>query len=96
VTSDDVRVADNPDRERFEIYLDDALAGFVVYELAPGRITLIHTETDPRFNGRGLAGRLVARALDSARERGLAVVPVCPFVHSYIRRHPEYADLVTA
>jgi uncharacterized protein len=94
VTSDRIRVEDNPAKQRFEIFLNDALAGFVIYELEPGVITFIHTEVDPRFDGHGLGGRLVSRALDSARERGLLVVPVCPFVKSYIERHPDYADLL--
>jgi predicted GNAT family acetyltransferase len=96
VTSDDVRVVDNPDKARFEIYLGDALAGFVIYELEPGVITFIHTEVDPAFNGKGLGGQLVSQALDSARERRLAVVPLCPFVNRYIQRHPAYADLVAS
>jgi len=44
--------------------------------------------------GRGLAARLVAGALDDIRARGLHVVPICPFVSSYISRHPDYGDLV--
>jgi uncharacterized protein len=36
----------------------------------------------------------VRGALDDMRARGLKVAPVCPFVAAYIRRHPEYADLV--
>jgi predicted GNAT family acetyltransferase len=43
---------------------------------------------------RGLGSALVAGALDDARARGLRVVPICPFVDAYIRRHPDYADLV--
>jgi hypothetical protein len=60
----------------------------------PGLITLIHTEVDPAFEGKGIAGRLVAGALDDIRRRGLLVTPICRFVRSYLRRHPEYADLV--
>jgi predicted GNAT family acetyltransferase len=89
-----VRVVDNPDRHRFEIYLAETLAGHAVYRLGDGEIIFVHTEIDPNFEGRGLAGRLVAAALDSARERALAVVPVCPYVSGYIAKHPEYKDLV--
>jgi predicted GNAT family acetyltransferase len=94
VSTDEVRVVDNPEKERFEIYLGGALAGFVIYELAPGVITFVHTEVDPNFDGRGLGGRLVSQALETARERGLAVVPLCPFVRRYIQQHPAYAELV--
>ena len=55
---------------------------------------LLHTEVLPSFEGKGLGARLVAGALDDIRARGLRVVPFCPFVRAYIRRHPDYADLV--
>ena len=38
--------------------------------------------------------QLVSGVLDDIRARGLEVVPLCPFAAAYIRRHPEYADLV--
>jgi uncharacterized protein len=57
-------------------------------------VVLIHTDIDPAFEGHGLGSRIVAGALDDIRARGLSVVPSCSFVRSYLRRHPEYADLV--
>jgi uncharacterized protein len=59
-------------------------------------LALVHTEVEPRHEGRGFASRLVAGALDDIRARGLGVVPTCPFVRSYLERHPEYGDLVVA
>lgn len=89
-----IAVADNPEENRYEISVDDELAGFVQYRTKPGLIALIHTEIDDRFEGQGLGGRLVAYALDDARARSLAVLPFCPFANAYIQRHPEYVDLV--
>ena len=57
---------------------------------------LVHTDVAPRFEGRGLANVLVQGALDDIRAEGTQVVPVCPFVASFLQHHPEYADLVTA
>jgi predicted GNAT family acetyltransferase len=88
------RVADNPEQSRYEIFVGEEVAGFVQYRARPGLIALIHTEVDDRFAGRGLASKLIAFALDDARERGLAVLPFCPFVNEYIQRHREYVDLV--
>jgi predicted GNAT family acetyltransferase len=88
-------VADVPERSRFEISMDGALAGFVVYRLAPGRITLVHTEIDDAYAGQGLGGTLARAALDNVRARGLAVRPDCPFIAGWIAKHPDYADLVT-
>jgi uncharacterized protein len=89
-----LQVADNPEREQYEIRADGELAGFIQYQLGNGVIAFLHTETDPRFRGQGIAGRLVQSSLDSARERHLAVLPYCPFVRRWITEHPEYADLV--
>ncbi len=90
----DLQVADNPDKARFEIRVDGELAGFVQYQLGDNEIAFTHTQTDDRFRGHGLAGRLVQAALDEARERHLAVLPYCPFVKDWITRHREYANLV--
>lgn len=87
-------VTDNRDLERYQIRLGDDLAGFVTYRLRPGRISYIHTEVEPEYEGRGIGGLLAEAVLDDARARGLSVVPICPFISSWIKRHPEYADLV--
>lgn len=90
----DVQVIDNPDMSRFEVRSGGRLAGRAEYRLRPGKIVLTHTEVDAAFEGRGLAGQLARGALDAARERGLRVVPLCPYIARYIRRHPEYVPLV--
>ena len=90
----ELKVTDRPDQERFEIRADGELAGFVQYHMRAGNIALIHTETDPRFRGHGIAGQLIQAALDSARERHLGVLPYCPFAQEWITEHPEYADFI--
>jgi predicted GNAT family acetyltransferase len=94
VTSGELTVADNPEERRYEARLGSEVVGFITYHQRPGRITLIHAEVDPIAEGKGIGSRLVAGALDDIRARGLALVPLCPFVSAYLRRHPEYADLV--
>ncbi|WP_327089421.1 N-acetyltransferase [Nonomuraea sp. NBC_01738] len=89
-----VEVVDNPDKSRFEIHVDGALAGFADYKLLPARIKFTHTEVEPAYEGQGLAAKLVGFALDASRDAGLAMVPICPYVKAYIGKHPEYADLV--
>ena len=89
-----IAVNDNAEERRYEIRLDGELAGFSQYKVGPAQIAFIHTEIDDRFEGQGLASTLIAFALDDARERGLAVLPFCPFVNSYIERHREYVGLV--
>jgi predicted GNAT family acetyltransferase len=87
-------VRDNPEELRYELVVDGDVVGEILYRRSPGRIALIHTEVSPALEGQGLASRLVAAALDDIRARGSHVVPICPFVRAYIRRHPEYGDLV--
>ncbi len=91
---EDVRVVDVPDRSRFEIQVGGEVAGFAEYRRRPGLIAFVHTLTDPRFEGQGVASQLVRTALTQARAEGLSVLPFCPFVRGYIERHTEYLDLV--
>lgn len=92
----EVAVTDAPERSRFEITVDGELAGFAEYRLRPGRVVFTHTEVDDAHQGRGLAGRLAQAALDQVRDRGLQVIPLCPYIAAYIRKHPEYVELVDA
>ena len=90
----DIVFVDSPDHDRYELRDGDDLIGLIAYRLGDGVITLVHTEVRDEYEGQGHAGRLARGALDDARSRGLKVVPSCPYVASYIEKHPEYADLV--
>ena len=90
----DISVTDNPEARRYEITVDGRRVGLAEYRLRPGVMAFVHTEIEPRLGSQGLGTRLVREALDDARARGLAVRPVCPFVADFIKRNPEYADLV--
>jgi uncharacterized protein len=87
-------VKDNPEAHRYEGWAGPDLAGVVDYLLEPGLITLLHTEVASDFEGEGVGSLLVAGTLDDIRSRGLRARVLCPFVRAYLRRHPEYADLV--
>ncbi|UPK75642.1 N-acetyltransferase [Nocardioidaceae bacterium SCSIO 66511] len=87
-------VADATERSRFEITVDGSVAGFAEYRLDGDVITFTHTEVADEYAGQGLAGALVRAALDDVRTRGLSVRAQCPYVAAYIKRHPEYADLL--
>jgi predicted GNAT family acetyltransferase len=93
-TSSEPIVTDVPDQHRFEVRLDGELAGFAVYHRRGGRIYLVHTEIDPRFEGKGLGSALAKGVLAAERAAAEPVVPLCPFMRSYIDRHPDQSDLV--
>ena len=90
---DDVTVVDNPTERRYEARVDGELA-VITYRRTGDRIVFLHTEVPPALEGHGIAGKMARVALEDARTQGLAVVPRCPYVAAYIRRHPEYVDLV--
>jgi len=90
-----ILVTDNAERARYEVSVDGAPAGFAAYRLQGSTVVFTHTEVDNTHGGRGVGSELVGRALDDVRERGLRVRPLCPFVRSYIGRHPAYRELVT-
>jgi predicted GNAT family acetyltransferase len=87
-------VTNNEAAARYEIHDDGELAGFLTYRLAGNVADLTHIETLPAFAGRGMAATLVAGALDDVRRRGLSIVPSCPYVSSYLDRHPDQRDLL--
>ena len=86
-------VVDNQEAHRFEAQLPGGTA-LLNYRLTDGAIVFTHTEVPKALEGHGVGNALVRFALDSARARGLTVVPLCPFVAAFIRRHAEYADLI--
>ena len=87
-------VHEEPERSRFTARVEGRLAGVVAYELAEGVITFTHTVVGDDFEGQGVGSTLARTALDAARERGLQVVPRCPFIAGWIEHHPDYAALV--
>ncbi len=88
------RVVDAADRQRFELLTGDRVAGYVTYSVTGGRIVLLHIEFEPEYQGQGLGNVLARGILDDVRDRGVQVVPRCPFMAKWIRRNPEYDDLV--
>jgi predicted GNAT family acetyltransferase len=90
---DDLRVVDNPLDERYEAWLDGVRVGFSQYRRVGDRLTFLHTEVDPEYEGRGIGGRLAAGALDDVRARALTFAVKCPFIAAYLARHPEYQDM---
>jgi predicted GNAT family acetyltransferase len=84
-----------PDDRRFELRLTDGeRAGFAEYVVKGGRYYFVHTEIDDAHEGQGYGSKLAQGALDQVQAMGARVVPLCPFIASWIERHPDYDDLV--
>lgn len=90
----DVQTTDNAEQHRYEARVDGELAGFAEYRLQGDRVVFTHTEVDDAYEGQGVGSSLARSALDDVRAAGRAVVPLCPFIRSWIDKHPDYADLV--
>lgn len=86
---------DVPERHRFELVVD-GITAFAEYRLFSGGIEFYHTIVPEALGGKGIGSRLVKSALDQVRARGLKVKPTCPFFEAYIKKHPEYQDMVAA
>ncbi len=86
-------VTDNVERRRFEL-IDHGYTSFADYQIGDGVIVIPHVETPPALRGGGMAGRLMQGVVEHARERGMKIVPVCPYAAAWLQRHPEHADLV--
>ncbi len=90
----DLAITDVETASRFEARDGSSLAGYIEYQLANGLMVVTHTEVDRAYEGKGVGGALARYALDDIRRRGVSVLVICPFVLSWIQRHPDYADLL--
>ena len=87
-------IRDNVGKHRFEADLGDGSIAIAEYNLLHGKIVFTHTEVPPAHEGQGIGTALIRFALASARERGLKVIPICPFFAAYIKKHAEEQDLL--
>jgi len=88
-------VDDRPEANRYEITVDDQVA-YLDYRRNDEHVLLSHTEVPESLRGKGLGQRLARHAMDEARRTGEHVIVKCPFVTAWLRRHPEYNDIVVA
>ena len=87
-------ITDNDDQSRLELRVDGELAGWLDYRPGGKSTIIAHTEVLKGYEGQGLGGMLVRRALEEARSAGKTVIATCPFALSYIDRHPELDEFL--
>ena len=78
---------------KYTIAVDGETVGLAAVADRGKQRVFYHTEVEERFGGRGLATILVAEALEATRADGKRVVPVCPTVAAFIKKHPEFGDI---
>lgn len=92
--TDNFSVHHAPEKHRYEIRDGETVVGLTQYRLPDdAHVDFIHTEASPEYAGQGLAARVVQFALDDVRAQGKRIIPHCPYVAGYIRKHPEYEDI---
>lgn len=83
----------NEENHRFEIIFEGHKA-FIDYKERPGKITLIHTEVEPELEGKGAATTVIEKTLEYIEQHNYKLVPLCPLVFAYIKRHSEWKRIV--
>ena len=89
---ENLEIIHNEAEDRFETWIDQRLSK-LDYHKDGDSIAMTHVGVHPMDRGRGVAGKLTQVALDYARQQDLRVLPICPYIASYIRRNPEYIEL---
>jgi predicted GNAT family acetyltransferase/uncharacterized Fe-S cluster protein YjdI len=85
--------SDNAEAKRYELHFEGHTA-YIDYKKSKNKIYLIHTDVPAALEGRGMGSRIVLQALVNIRQRGLTLVPLCPFVAKYLKKHPHWNELV--
>ncbi|MEX2250822.1 MAG: GNAT family N-acetyltransferase [Acidimicrobiia bacterium] len=90
----DVQFRDDPEQHRYVAEIDGEVIAIAVYQLRAGRHIFVHTEVNPDYEGKGVGSALARFALDDVRAKGGTIVPLCPFIASWIEHHPEYRTMI--
>ena len=91
---ENIPLVQNEDKSRFEI-LVDGLYAYIEYEVdEDGLVALVHTEADPGLAGKGAAAAVVEKTLLQLEKEGKQILPYCPYVFAYIKKHPEWKRMV--
>jgi len=85
-------VIHNEAEDRFETWIDGQLSK-LDYIQDGNTIVMTHVGVHPEQRGQGVAGKLTEVALQYAKEKSFRVIPMCPYIITYIRRNPQYEDL---
>ena len=87
------QILDNAADSRYEMKLEGGTA-FIDYKASGNVRTLTHAEVPVALRGGGVAARLTGGALQLVRSQGIKVIPRCPYIVTFMQRHPEFNDLL--
>lgn len=90
----DYELIDNTQDRQYEFHIGEMTPYIEYIKTKNGQIHLTHTEVPYKLKGKGIGSRLVEKTLRDIERQGLELVPLCPFVAGYIKRHPEWKRIV--
>ena len=91
----DYKFTNNTTKRRYELDLEDGQIATIEYYIMPGgEVTFTHTEVPYNHTNQGIGSPIALKALTDIRNRGAKMIPQCGFIASYIRRHPEWQEVV--
>lgn len=89
----DIPLVNNELSRQFELTVDN-IKSKIEYELQKDRMFLIHTEVPQALAGKGVGNAIVEKTLQYLETNNLKLVPLCPFVAAYVKKHPEWKNLL--
>lgn len=91
----EIKQQNNEKNGIFELFYEGEKAGEMTYTWAGSdKFIIDHTEVDPKFGGKGLAKQLVLAGVNFAREKGVKVIPLCPYAKATIEKNTELHDVL--
>ena len=90
---EELSLKDNTDLNRFELEVEGNIA-FLEYKRSRDWLFLIHTEVPETMEGKGVGSTIIQKTLQYAKDNNYKIVPICPFVQSYLKRHKEWHDII--
>ncbi|MCB0713178.1 MAG: N-acetyltransferase [Ignavibacteriae bacterium] len=91
--TDNLSLQKNSSKNRFEVTIG-GMTAFVDYIEMGKKIIYTHTEVPIALEGKGLGSALARGVMEYARENNLQVIPLCPFIGTWLRKHTEYQDIL--
>jgi predicted GNAT family acetyltransferase len=89
----EVKIKENKEKKRFEAEVENKLA-LIEYIRAEDKMYLTHTEVPSELEGKGIASSMAKQVLQQIKDEDLKLVPLCPFIASYVKRHPEWKEIL--
>jgi len=89
---DEQQLKINAESHQLELEIQGSIA-FIEYKLSGNTLFLIHTEVPTALEGKGVAGAIVQKTLQYAKDNNYKIVPICPFVRHYLEKHKEWNDI---